>query len=136
MFYYPIKLHYSQTTDQLSVPAFVFYYPIKLHYSQTIDGSACSIARFYYPIKLHYSQTSNLKKATLLAVYLYRVLLIKQYPKHTKKSIDFTKICINYILFLFFQCFFIAAFYKKQPQFIKSYTFIHFNQLSFAKIAF
>ena len=34
-FYYPIKLHYSQTGGLKQYNAIMFYYPIKLHYSQT-----------------------------------------------------------------------------------------------------
>ena len=32
----------------------MFYYPIKLHYSQTQTGSSQNVLPFYYPIKLHY----------------------------------------------------------------------------------
>ena len=34
-FYYPMKLHYSQTYENNSERGDVFYYPMKLHYSQT-----------------------------------------------------------------------------------------------------
>ena len=34
-----------------------FYYPIKLHYSQTFHTATWAGTQFYYPIKLHYSQT-------------------------------------------------------------------------------
>ena len=37
---------------------FQFYYPIKLHYSQTVGDKKRRITVFYYPIKLHYSQTA------------------------------------------------------------------------------
>ena len=53
-FYYPIDLHYSQTT---SVTPFIcgrFYYPIDLHYSQTCMDKLICWRRFYYPINLHY----------------------------------------------------------------------------------
>ena len=37
----------------------MFYYLIKLHYSQTEYEEKLNDALFYYLIKLHYSQTSN-----------------------------------------------------------------------------
>ena len=37
---------------------FAFYYPIKLHYSQTKLHKILTAGEFYYPIKLHYSQTT------------------------------------------------------------------------------
>ena len=38
-FYYPINLHYSQTTSLKRVLRRTFYYPINLHYSQTCGRS-------------------------------------------------------------------------------------------------
>ena len=37
----------------------MFYYLMKLHYSQTIDAPESSIDMFYYLMKLHYSQTQT-----------------------------------------------------------------------------
>ena len=56
-FYYPIKLHYSQTDYKEYVSEILFYYPIKLHYSQTVPAEFPYTYLFYYPITLHYSQT-------------------------------------------------------------------------------
>ena len=61
-FYYPINLHYSQTSTQYRPLPTMFYYPINLHYSQTITEYLNGKSEFYYPINLHYSQTSNLEK--------------------------------------------------------------------------
>ena len=57
MFYYHMKLHYSQTTiaDYMGIPT--FYYHMKLHYSQTVVGNGITLGLFYYHMKLHYSQT-------------------------------------------------------------------------------
>ena len=38
---------------------FMFYYLMKLHYSQTKTLVGCKETLFYYLMKLHYSQTSN-----------------------------------------------------------------------------
>ena len=69
-FYYPIKLHYSQTFVGVFLLLGEFYYPIKLHYSQTVKLKRLNCSRFYYPIKLHYSQTMpealNVEGAVLL----------------------------------------------------------------------
>ena len=59
-FYYPIKLHYSQTRLTCVLYLAQFYYPIKLHYSQTFHTATWAGTQFYYPIKLHYSQTDRL----------------------------------------------------------------------------
>ena len=56
-FYYPINLHYSQTTTATATVIVEFYYPINLHYSQTGELWIAVIKQFYYPINLHYSQT-------------------------------------------------------------------------------
>ena len=56
-FYYPINLHYSQTTSLMGAAGYEFYYPINLHYSQTCGITAFLGRTFYYPINLHYSQT-------------------------------------------------------------------------------
>ena len=64
-FYYPIKLHYSQTLIALLAHHNVFYYPIKLHYSQTRSSRNSKTRRFYSPIKLHYSQTWRLEASLL-----------------------------------------------------------------------
>ncbi len=37
----------------------MFYYLMKLHYSQTHSTSVYNPTTFYYLMKLHYSQTSN-----------------------------------------------------------------------------
>ena len=37
----------------------MFYYLMKLHYSQTNYAILLSFLSFYYLMKLHYSQTSN-----------------------------------------------------------------------------
>ena len=58
-FYYPINLHYSQTSYGTHLHFDVFYYPINLHYSQTIKYLNKASDKFYYPINLHYSQTNN-----------------------------------------------------------------------------
>ena len=42
-----------------------FYYPIKLHYSQTRAVSELFEPSFYYPIKLHYSQTEIRREENL-----------------------------------------------------------------------
>ena len=37
----------------------LFYYLMKLHYSQTAPCSRLHLMRFYYLMKLHYSQTND-----------------------------------------------------------------------------
>ena len=59
MFYYLMKLHYSQTQVATYIIFFPFYYLMKLHYSQTLLKSSIALIWFYYLMKLHYSQTSN-----------------------------------------------------------------------------
>ena len=58
-FYYLMKLHYSQTKSKQIVSPPLFYYLMKLHYSQTQVLSPLAVVTFYYLMKLHYSQTSN-----------------------------------------------------------------------------
>ena len=57
MFYYLMKLHYSQTPPHSPFPNAQFYYLMKLHYSQTREIAVWSGHEFYYLMKLHYSQT-------------------------------------------------------------------------------
>ena len=57
MFYYLMKLHYSQTQLQAVICTQLFYYLMKLHYSQTSPLGLRTILPFYYLMKLHYSQT-------------------------------------------------------------------------------
>ena len=49
----------------------VFYYPIDLHYSQTTRYRRSLSILFYYPIDLHYSQTSILRKCPTKAQEVY-----------------------------------------------------------------
>ena len=56
-FYYHMKLHYSQTDINEMTKEIVFYYHMKLHYSQTISRFKLTYYMFYYHMKLHYSQT-------------------------------------------------------------------------------
>ena len=59
MFQYLMKLHYSQTSMQITEPLNPFQYLMKLHYSQTLNSSSLDLKSFQYLMKLHYSQTSN-----------------------------------------------------------------------------
>ena len=59
LFYYLMKLHYSQTFKEQINDIQPFYYLMKLHYSQTVAIAILRVLVFYYLMKLHYSQTSN-----------------------------------------------------------------------------
>ena len=55
----------------------MFYYLIKLHYSQTIDLSESTQKVFYYLIKLHYSQTEDVVVVVKAVVLLpYKITLL------------------------------------------------------------
>ena len=53
-----MKLHYSQTEEELRPFLFEFQYLMKLHYSQTAKWDEIVIFQFQYLMKLHYSQTN------------------------------------------------------------------------------
>ena len=59
MFYYLMKLHYSQTYAGHYCRLRLFYYLMKSHYSQTIKNPRITITGFYYLMKSHYSQTEE-----------------------------------------------------------------------------
>ena len=59
MFYYLMKLHYSQTRFEGFALRILFYYLMKLHYSQTVEPKHSYQYSFYYLMKLHYSQTEG-----------------------------------------------------------------------------
>ena len=69
MFYYLMKLHYSQTATITIWTDNTFYYLMKLHYSQTKPGTPRHFNRFYYLMKLHYSQTFPLYSYFLVLFY-------------------------------------------------------------------
>ena len=74
LFYYLMKLHYSQTQLFDRYCKIVFYYLMKLHYSQTLSISFLSVLLFYYLMKLHYSQT-DVQEAERTATFYYLMKL-------------------------------------------------------------
>ena len=103
----------------------LFYYLIKLHYSQTLYSAFCSSVRFYYLIKLHYSQTSNFEIMTLLISaiirqnpYLYYITSF-QYSQS-----DNAHVCINYSFLLAVKPIAVMAVYAYQRKPAQQHAFI------------
>ena len=83
VFYYHMKLHYSQTTDDIVIEDTLFYYHMKLHYSQTLLKLVHMILVFYYHMKLHYSQTTAPEAVLPLIVLLpYEITLLSNLKSH------------------------------------------------------
>ena len=65
-----------------------FYYPIKLHYSQTMVDSFSQMSKFYYPIKLHYSQTMGTAYDLVAEVLLpYKITLLSNDRRMSMKNL-------------------------------------------------
>ncbi len=125
MFYYLIKLHYSQTLLPSHNNLILFYYLIKLHYSQTPRTAFATSTKFYYLIKLHYSQTSNFEIMTLLISaiirqnpYLYYITSF-QYSQS-----DNAHVCINYSFLLAVKPIAVMAVYAYQRKPAQQHAFI------------
>ena len=110
MFYYLMKLHYSQTTVNLLRRSSSFYYLMKLHYSQTTTNKTSPKALFYYLMKLHYSQTSNENKLRHynsqgnIIKWLYykpKIIFLQQfrtylYPKYKDFLAEVSESCFDF----------------------------------------
>ena len=57
MFYYHLKLHYSQTTNLDGLQKNMFYYHLKLHYSQTDIPPVFICSGFYTTLKQYDGNT-------------------------------------------------------------------------------
>ena len=109
-FYYLMKLHYSQTLDDMPRTPRRFYYLMKLHYSQTHWRCGQKPCRFYYLMKLHYSQTSNENKLRHynsqgnIIKWLYykpKIIFLQQfrtylYPKYKDFLAEVSESCFDF----------------------------------------